>query len=374
MPRIVRLDTIQAISGSDVCSISSSGVITSARINRISVNNNFALPSWTTSTRPTTNLEVGNFGYNSQTTSIEVYGGLDATNNTPLWYSIQGSVPKSLTVDGSSVEFAAGVPYDFTTPGTYTVSPSTNMTFQFFIWGAGGGGTQRSSGITGGGGGYTKGVFTLNAGTTYRFVVGGGGGGGATGTAGTPGGGGASGQPAAGAGNTADGAGGGGYSGIFTSSVAFANSIMIAGGGGGASGDTAFGGGGGGSTGGSASNATGRGGAGGSQTSGGVGGGPGTAESGSALQGGNGRWSTYPGAGGGGGYYGGGGGTEVGPGAGGGGSGYFSGSVTSASTFTGGSPGEASNPDLNKPLATIGNGGANGGSGGNGCIRLVLQS
>jgi hypothetical protein len=372
MPRIIKLDTIQSLNGSEVCNFSSAGTINTVNVNSLLLNNIFKLPTWTTGTRPATNISIGYTGFNTQTNNIDVYVG-----GTSPWVSIAGTIPKTILANGSNIEFSSiGSSYNFTTPGTYSVTTSQSLTFQFYLWGAGGGGTQRSSGITGGGGGYTRGIFTLNPGTTYQFVVGGPGGGGATGTAGTPGGGGRSGLPAAGAGNTADGAGGGGFSGIFTSSVSFANSIMIAGGGGGASGDTAFGGGGGGSTGGNASNATGRGGAGGSQSSGGVGGGPGVAQSGSALQGGNGSWNTYPGAGGGGGYYGGGGGTEVGPGAGGGGSGYVSPSVTSGSTFTGGSPGDAANPDSNRPTGAIipyGSGGANGFAGGDGCITLVLR-
>lgn len=319
-------------------------------------------PIWTSTTRPVS-PQVGTIGYNSTSRILEVWNGTE-------WKVVKNTTQSGtggLFVNEVPSTFTTGTAIDLNTPGTYTIRTTSNISVQWYMWGAGGGGTQRSASITGGGGGYTKGIFNLIANTNYIAVVGGGGGGGASGSAGTPGAGGSSGS-FAGVGNLNDGGGGGGYSGLFSGTISFANAIMIAGGGGGGSGDTANGGGGGGTTGGNASNSPGRGGSGGSQSSGGSGGTDGgTAQSGSQLQGGNGNGV---GAGGGGGYYGGGGGSPTGPGAGGGGSALISGSVQSGSTTVGNSPGTAANPDGNIPV-NVGSGGSSGGSGQRGHIRLV---
>jgi len=221
---------------------------------------------------------------------------------------------------------------------TYTLTPISPAPFNGSVnmWGQGAGNQ----------GGTSTGIVIFNNGTTYQISMnqGGGSGGGGAGGCGP-------GQP------------GGGYSGIFINSVSQANSIMIAGGGGGTSygcggSGTEYGGAGGGPNGGTGDTnpvgggQRGTGGGGASQGGGGYGGpgGGGSGGGGSALQGGNGGAGSAgdgpnaPGGGGGGGGYfgggGGGGGTDPGGGTqsgggGGGGSGYINPSyVTNGSTTT----------------------------------------
>ena len=229
---------------------------------------------------------------------------------------------------------------------TWTPSFTGNVTVQ--LWGGGGGGPD-GNGYFGGGGGYTTGTLAVTNATDYKLVVGQGGRGSTGSNAGGAYGGGNSGN---------QNPGGGGYTGVFATSVSFANAKGIAGGGGGGDG-SAHGGGGGGTTGG---NATSSGGTGGTQSAGG-------SPSGGQLNGGGGHSQDGSGnAGGGGGYYGGGAGTGTSAGhAGGGGSGYVGG-LTSATTTQGntGSASGAGQGESNYP-GSVGNGGSyNGNNGQNG--------
>lgn len=243
-----------------------------------------------------------------------------------------------LNVDGTLV-LGTGT-YDIAyAPGN--IDSTVNATIH--MWGAGGGGGT-PVGNNGGSGGHSNANFAFDSGTTYKFVVG---------TCTGPGGTGV-GAPS----NGADGnAGfGGGYTGMFATSVAHGNAVMIAGGGGGAGGDNSgpgpgTGGSGGGSTGfdgGTGSGAPGSYGRKGTQSAGGPGGsGYGSGIAGGALTGGNGggRGNGGSGGGGGAGYYGGGGGGGTDPpsqggGGGGGGSGYIGSPLLIGATTTG-SPGPA---------------------------------
>ena len=203
--------------------------------------------------------------------------------------------------------------YNSFVPGvTYTLQSSDNLETNLLVFGAGGGGSDTRS-ISGSKGGVSEGTFTFVKDQEYKLIVGTAG---QIVTAGFPGGG-----TGGGLRGSSGRGGGGGYSGLFLGTISHANSIMIAGGGGGSTGDPGFGGDGGGTTGNPGSqHFSGRAGEGGTQTTGGAG--SGSNESGSELQGGN---ATDAGAGGGG-YYGGGGGAgggTISDGAGGGGSGYI---------------------------------------------------
>ena len=240
---------------------------------------------------------------------------------------------------------------------TFTV-PSGVSSFTAYMWGAGGGaGYNYSSGggggrhnVTGGSGGFTTGTVATSAGTVYKLVVGGRGE--ATDVVNGNGslayGGGGRSQVNSHAGI---GGGGGGYSGIFLTSVAHGNSVLIAGGGAGANGGISpqnvdYSGNGGGATGqdgglnSSPNHTAGGNGKGGTQSAGGAKGNHGSgyagqATDGSALQGGN---SAHMSGAGGGGYYGGGGGSHTGNYGGsgsGGGSGYIGHSSVSNGTTTG---------------------------------------
>ena len=282
-----------------------------------------------------------------------INGGYD--NVTP------GNGIVSLTQTNSSVSgTATWVRYDnttnaqlssnvlqFTAPGAsvtvngddyYTFTPDANITVDYVIRGAKGGGNSaasRSNGAT------VTGTATFVANTTYTFVVG------RNGdqlnqAAGTilQGGGGASGS---------NGYSGGGFSGLFAElpqDISSSNAIVIAGGGGGST-ITNTGGAGGDPIGenGNGSSA----GSGGTQSLGGVGGT--AAGSGTSLQGGNGAVDTRSGGGGGGGYFGGGGGrgdTNASPGSagGGGGSSFIASNLISTYTV------QTGNELDNTPLTT----------------------
>jgi len=207
--------------------------------------------------------------------------------------------------------------------GTYTIVPSSDLTIDTKMWGAGG---STTGNLSGGAGGYSSGTLSLTAGTSYIIRVGSETGGG-TGGSGT----------------------GGGYSGIFEVTEAHANSVIIAGGGGGGCSQysvsqvPAAGGGSSGQSGGYQGTSGGKGG---TQSAGGAAADEGLSRggtAGSALTGGIGNSAgSYGGGGGGSGYYGGGGGaSRVGgdggnSGMGGGGSGYIGHSIVSNGVTTAG--------------------------------------
>lgn len=120
--------------------------------------------------------------------------------------------------------------------GQYTISVSTPTTVSAKLWGGGGGAANVNysnivaSTAKGGGGGHSSGNVVLQPGVTYILVVGSGGTQATTATAYGQGGGGKT-------GSRSNGGQGGGYTGLFSSTVSQANSILVAGGGGGASGD-----------------------------------------------------------------------------------------------------------------------------------------
>ena len=260
---------------------------------------------------------------------ISILGGI---SSRAMGRSGGGGGPAIFTIGATTYNLGSGDVYNFadTTLRTATMQNTGSMLVK--MWGGGGGGGS----LYGGPGGFASGMITFESGTVFTIRSGGGGNSGGPGTvASVPGGG------------TSDGNGdrgsGGGYSGIFVSSVAFANAVMLAGGGGGSgnpsTGTLYYGGSGGGENGGAAAGGT----DGGSQADGGAGGTNG--DDGSQLQGGSSL------TGGGGGYYGGGGGGDRGtfaPG-GGGGSGFInspfvSDGATSRNDSETGVPPQASDP------------------------------
>jgi len=194
-----------------------------------------------------------------------------------------------------------------------TSEAPTTKSVTFKLWGAGGGSASGGTdGGPGGGGGFVTGTVNVNVGTTIYAVVGQGGPGGLSGRGGS----------------------GGGYSGVFTSSVAQGNALLIAGGAGGGSRGSStygsYGGAGGGTTGGSGQASAGSAPGGGTQSAGGaVGSGGSNGNAGAALQGGSntehasggtafggggsggGDASSFTAGGGGGGYFGGGSGGDL---------------------------------------------------------------
>ena len=128
----------------------------------------------------------------------------------------------------TSYKFSSGFSYDFTTVGAYTITTNFDASANTYLKGGGGGGGNQGA-SQGGGGGNTVGLLQLTYGTTYRLLVGGGGLFMNSNTS--------SGPPVTGGGGIVGSSGyggqGGGYTGLFETSVAFANSLLIAGGGGG---------------------------------------------------------------------------------------------------------------------------------------------
>jgi hypothetical protein len=330
---------------------------------------------------------------NTSSASFDVFqdsSGIGSTSNT----SRHSSEYVTAAVETSD----SPVTYSYTgSDQTYT--PSGKSKIDVFMWGAGGaaGYDYSSSGgggrhnVTGGAGGFTSGTVAITGSPTYKLVVGGRG----EATDVTNG----YGNYAYGGGGRAYvgshagiGGGGGGYSGLFLTSVAHGNSILIAGGGAGANGgitpqNVDYAGNGGGLTGQDgglnsvAGHTAGGNGKGGTQSAGGVKGNHGSsydgqATDGSALQGGN---SAHMSGAGGGGYYGGGGGSHTGGNGGsgsGGGSGYIghasvSNGVTSGSTHTNMTgdklPPETSNTHYSSGIGV----GGNQAHGGHGKIVLV---
>lgn len=223
---------------------------------------------------------------------------------------------------------------NFLTNRTYTITTNADITVKAFANGGGGGGSGFRN-VYGSAGGKAQGIFTFFRDETYYLRVGAAGGDGANygGSSLVPGGfpGGGSAQSSGGSFNRSG--GGGGYTGIFVSSITQSNSILIAGAGGGSSGDPARGGNGGGLQGAQGSNGN-RAGSGGTQTAGGAKAtGYGGGQDGDALVGG----SAGLGGGGGAGYFGGGGGGVGGPGTGGGGSGFLHPTLVTEGSFSGGS-------------------------------------
>ena len=264
--------------------------------------------------------------------------GVDATASSGEYRDSSG---KYYSGNGSTT-----TTYSYTGSEQSLTVPSGVTSIYMAVWGAGGN-DGGNSGI-GGGGGAAKGDLTVVASDVLKIVVGQ--------SQSTTG------QQAYGGGGESGAMGpGGGYSGVFTTSVAFANAVLIGGGGGGG----AYGGvrgAAGGGTSGEAGQGSGNNGGGGTQGAGGAG--PGNATAGSALQGGNGTTSAPGnGSGGGGGYYGGGGGDQgATDGGGGGGSGYIggltaNGVMVSGSATTGGGQAYTGYPGSN-----IGNGNNHGGA------------
>lgn len=288
---------------------------------------------------------------------ISILGGI---SSRAMGRGSAGGGPAIFTIGATTYDLGGGDVYNFadTTLRTATMQNTGSMLVK--MWGGGGGGGS----LYGGPGGFTSGMITFESGTVFTIRSGGGGQTGGS-TGGVPGGGDTfsdfSGRGA-----------GAGYSGIFISSVAFANSVMLAGGGGGSGNPSAgtlyYGGAGGGLNGGAAAGGT----DGGSQADGGTGGNCSLKQDGSQLQGGSGSLT-----GGGGGYYGGGGGGDCGtyaPG-GGGGSGFINSPyVTDGATSRNGSE-TGVPPQASDPIRSgSGQGGVPGGANGtNGRIYIYWE-
>lgn len=88
MASILRVDQLQNKNGEAVMSLSGNTIEFAGGFTPSSV----VVPTWTESTRPTTGLNIGYMGLNTETQFLEVYGGLNPTTGLPMWTSMGGSV------------------------------------------------------------------------------------------------------------------------------------------------------------------------------------------------------------------------------------------------------------------------------------------
>lgn len=88
MASILRVDQLQNKQGEPVMTLSGSTIEFAGGFTPSSV----VVPTWTTSTRPTSNLNIGYLGLNTETNFLEVYGGLNAVTGEAMWTSMGGSV------------------------------------------------------------------------------------------------------------------------------------------------------------------------------------------------------------------------------------------------------------------------------------------
>lgn len=93
MASILRLDELQSPTGNTIASFNSDGSINQLSINSLFVNQRVKLPTWTTTTRPTSNIQIGSLGFNTQTGQIEVYNGLSGSG-VPVWVSFSAASQK----------------------------------------------------------------------------------------------------------------------------------------------------------------------------------------------------------------------------------------------------------------------------------------
>ena len=91
MASVLRVDQLQTLNGTVISDFSSSGVVNALTINNLTVNNNISFPTWTDDTKPTTGLTIGTIGFNSEQNILEIYNGVDSSNN-PIWVTFEGSV------------------------------------------------------------------------------------------------------------------------------------------------------------------------------------------------------------------------------------------------------------------------------------------
>lgn len=59
-------------------------------VGALTVDKKLKIPTWDEATKPTTNLEIGMMGWNTETTSIEIYNG-DDDDGEPIWLSASGT-------------------------------------------------------------------------------------------------------------------------------------------------------------------------------------------------------------------------------------------------------------------------------------------
>ena len=88
MASILRVDQLQNKNGEPVMTLSGSTIEFAGGFTPSSV----VVPTWTTSTRPTSGINIGYMGLNTETSLLEVYNGVNPTSGEQSWTSMGGSV------------------------------------------------------------------------------------------------------------------------------------------------------------------------------------------------------------------------------------------------------------------------------------------
>lgn len=104
MASILRVDQLQNKNGEPVMTLSGSTIEFAGGFTPSSV----VVPTWTTSTRPTSGINVGYMGLNTESSLLEVYNGVNPISGDPSWTSMGGSVsglPFNLYDDSSFSSF-----------------------------------------------------------------------------------------------------------------------------------------------------------------------------------------------------------------------------------------------------------------------------
>ena len=124
MASILRVDQLQNKQGEPVMTLSGSTIEFAGGFTPSAV----VVPTWTTSTRPTSNLNIGYMGLNTETNFLEVYGGLNAVTGQAMWTSMGGSVsglPFNLYDDDDLQDFIN------TMAGSKTTWAGSGTSFQY---------------------------------------------------------------------------------------------------------------------------------------------------------------------------------------------------------------------------------------------------
>tara|TARA_B100001250_G_scaffold52246_1_gene40767 strand:+ start:27907 stop:28896 length:990 start_codon:yes stop_codon:yes gene_type:complete len=104
MASILRVDQLQNKNGEPVMTLSGSTIEFAGGFTPSSV----VVPTWTTSTRPSSGINIGYMGLNTETSLLEVYNGTNPVSGDPSWSSMGGSVsglPFNLYDDSSFGSF-----------------------------------------------------------------------------------------------------------------------------------------------------------------------------------------------------------------------------------------------------------------------------
>ena len=126
----IRLDSIQSLSGSKVINFNSSGVGDSLIVNNISLLSSLKFPQWTEETKPEVS-NIGNFGFNTETNSLEIYNGEG-------WISFAGIVKGNIfpTAYQSLIDTFSGTKIYVKTTGSDSNSGTSENSSKATIQGA----------------------------------------------------------------------------------------------------------------------------------------------------------------------------------------------------------------------------------------------